>query len=102
VTNTWLAIETTDEGEVLHGVSHDLAELQKRVNDYLIKAVIEAEADDDEIDGIAESIKRLATLHVHPGAITRAAMNDVIGERRTVAIFETICVRLARIAYSRG
>lgn len=102
MSDTWLAVETTDDGEVLHGVSPSLEELQKRVNDYMIKAVIEAETSEDEVESISEQIKRMLHLDVHPGNLTKLVMNDVIGERRTAAIFETICTRMARVVYSRG
>ena len=97
----------TDGGELLHGVSYDPNELAMRVYDCMIKSVIETETSEDERDRIVDEISDLHALDDHteridPGLTIKAVMTEIIGARRTMAIFNTIACRLGRTAYVRG
>ena len=105
MTDTWLAIETTDDGEILHGISLDLAELETRVLTLITAQVIEENESEEEQERITDlveaHISRIGMDDENARArLSHGASVRVIGAERTNAIYRKIQKRFARVAFS--
>lgn len=99
---TYLAIEETDEGDVLHGVSSDRAELESRVLALVAKSAIEEETTEDERRRIETLIQHRYLNPADMAACLQAAEDAqriILGAARLKRLYEHIKLRAMNVKF---
>ena len=101
----WIAIENTKDGELMHGVSDNLSELERRALKQITRSAFEELLTADErarIGHLKEAGPAAAGLSVEERAILGdACMVEVIGSNRAQKFYDEVVARYGRVTYQR-